>query len=76
MSAKTSIFLRDDETVTVSLMELTNANCVGLSIEVKSGYRVLSDVTIISDSPEQELLLRMLAEAYEKSKNCIPLELV
>jgi len=76
MSTKVTHHLRDTERVEVSLMELTVSKCVALTITVKDGYRTVSEMMFTGDTPEQELLLRMLAEAYEKSKFTIPLELV
>lgn len=58
----------------VTLQDLSNS--VVLMLTVKEGYRTVGNMRIFSETPEQELLLRMLAEAYEKSKFTIPLELV
>lgn len=68
MSANTTIHLRDTEEFSVSLMELEINKCVALSITVKDGYRRMSEITIVSDSPEQEEALRVLAQAWHEYK--------
>ena len=74
MSINSEVFLREEQQVKLEITEL--ANSVVLTIEVKEDYRTMGRFRLFSDTPEQEMLIRMLAEAYEKSKNCIPLELV
>jgi hypothetical protein len=74
MSINSEMFLREGQAVKLEITEL--ANSVVLTIEVKEDYRTMGRFRLFSDTPEQEMLIRMLAEAYEKSKNCIPLELV
>jgi hypothetical protein len=64
MSAKTTVHLRDTETISIDIMELTVAKCVALTLTVKDGYRTMSSFTITSDSPEQEDILRTLAQAF------------
>jgi uncharacterized protein (DUF362 family) len=76
MSTVTKVFLSEKDQVSLSLMELQAHHSVCLTISVKQGFATISELDIFAETPEQELLLRMLAEAYEKSKNCIPLELV
>jgi hypothetical protein len=76
MSTKVTHHLRDTEQMSLSLMELSISKCVALSLTVKDGYRTVSEIMLTTETPEQELLLRMLVEAYEKSKFTIPLELV
>jgi hypothetical protein len=74
MSINSEVFLREEQNMEITLQDLSNS--VVLMLTVKEGYRTVGNMRIFSETPEQELLLRMLAEAYEKSKNTIPLELV
>jgi hypothetical protein len=74
MSINSEMFLRQEQEVKVELTELND--CVVLTVEVKEDYRTMGRFRLFSATPQQELLIRMLVEAYEKSKNCIPLELV
>jgi hypothetical protein len=76
MSTKVTHHLRDTEQMSLSLMELSISKCVALSLTEKDGYRTVSEIMLTTETPEQELLLRTLVEAYEKSKFTIPLELV
>jgi hypothetical protein len=76
MSTKVTHHLRDTEQMSLSLMELSISKCVVLTLTVKDGYRTVSEINFTTETPEQELLLRTLVEAYEKSKFTIPLELV
>lgn len=76
MSTKVTHHLRDTEQMSLSLMELSISKCVAITLTVKDGYRTVSEITFTTETPEQELLLRTLVEAYENSKFTIPLELV
>ena len=75
MSVNSEVFLREEQNVEVTVNDLSSGTVV-LTLTVKEDYRTMGMMRIFSDTPEQALLLRMLGEAYEKSKNCIPLELV
>ena len=76
MSSRAMIYLEDEQELSVELRELNTPNWVSLDFTVKQGYRRVAEFTLVSQTAEQELILRMLAEAYEKSKFTIPLELV
>ena len=76
MSSRATIYIENGQELSLKLRELDTTHWVSLDLTVKEGYRTVSEFTLVSHTAEQELVLRMLAEAYEKSKNCIPLELV
>jgi hypothetical protein len=46
-------------------MELPISKCVALTLTVKDGYRTVSEIMFTSETPEQEQILRTLAEAFQ-----------
>jgi hypothetical protein len=75
MSINSEVFLREEQNMEINVQELGSGTLV-LVLTIKEGYRTVGSMRIFGETAEQDLLLRMLGEAYEKSKNCIPLELV
>ena len=65
MSTKVTHHLRETEQMSLSLMELPISKCVALTLTVKDGYRTVSEIMFTSETPEQEQILRTLAEAFQ-----------
>ena len=68
MTTRTTVHLDEEQTIDISLMELTAVNSVALNIVIKQGYRTVNDITLTSDSKEQEEVFRMLSQAFHEYK--------
>ena len=71
MSTKVTHHLRDTEEMSISLMELPISKCVAFALTVKDGYRTVSEITLTTETPEQEQILRALAEALQVNKETL-----
>lgn len=68
MTTRTTVHLDEEQTIDISVMELTAVNSVALNIVIKQGYRTVNDITLTSDSKEQEEVFRMLSQAFHEHK--------
>jgi hypothetical protein len=68
MSARAIIYLENEQELSVELRELTTPHWVSLDLTVKKGYGLVSEFTLVSQTPEQEQILRMLAQAFHDNK--------
>jgi hypothetical protein len=68
MSSRAMIYLEDDQQLSLELRELNTPHWVSLDLTVKQGYRLVSEFTLVSQTPEQEQILRMLAQAFHDNK--------
>ena len=71
MSTKVTHHLRETEEMSLSLMELPISKCVALMLTVKDNYRTVFEITLTTETPEQEQILRALVEAFQVNKETL-----
>lgn len=71
MSTKVTHHLRETEEMSLSLMELPISKCVALMLTVKENYRTVFEITLTTETPEQEQILRALVEAFQVNKETL-----
>jgi len=65
---RSSTYLSDGQELSLSLRELDTPHWVSLDIKVKQDYRTVSELTLVSNTAEQEEALRVLAQAWHEYK--------
>jgi predicted transcriptional regulator len=68
MSARAMLYLEEQQELSVELRELNTKHWVSLDLTIKEGYRRVAEFTLVSQTPEQEQILRMLAQAFQDNK--------
>lgn len=68
MSSRATIYLEDEQELSLELRELDTPNWVSLDLTVKQNYSRVAEFTLVSQTPEQEQILRTLAQAFHEYK--------
>jgi ABC-type lipopolysaccharide export system ATPase subunit len=71
MSTKVTHHLREAEEMSLSLMELPISKCVAVTLTVKENYRTAFEMTLTTETPEQEQILRALVDAFQVNKETL-----
>lgn len=66
MSSRAVIYIEEEQKLSLQLRELNNPHWVSLDITVKQDYRTISEFTLVSQTAEQEEILRTLAQAFHE----------
>lgn len=66
---RSTTYLADGQEISLSLRELHTPNWVSLDIDIKQdGWNLVTSLTLVSHTVEQEQVLRMLAQAFHDNK--------